>query len=65
MRHKIIAEIFYNPEEDVFGYTHPKMKDMEIDDMYRVQAEVMSLLGDVFDITGDKRNEESRTVVKS
>lgn len=64
MLHRTITEIFYDPEEDVFGYTHPKMKDMEIDDMYRVQAEVMSLLSDVFDITGDKRNEKSRTVIK-
>lgn len=65
MQRKTIAEVFCDPEEDVFGYTYPKIADMEIDDMYSVQSEVMSLLIDVFDIIGDKRNEKSRTVIKS
>lgn len=65
MQHKAITEIFYDPEDDVYGHDMLRLKDVELDDCYRIMGEIMDLLDEVYEAIGDKRNEASRTVIKS
>lgn len=54
MQHKV-TEIFYNTEEDWFGYTGVKLDDYPIDDLYRISAELICVLSDVYEEIGKRR----------
>lgn len=54
MQRKVI-EIFYDTEEDCFGYTDVKLDDYSIDDLYRISAELIGVLSDVYEEIGKRR----------
>jgi hypothetical protein len=54
--HKKVTEVFYDPEEDCFGYQVPDLKQYDIDDLYRISAELICLLSEVYEHIGERRN---------
>lgn len=50
-----VTEIFYDTEEDWFGYTGIDFSKYEIDDLYRISAELICALSDVYEAIGKKR----------
>lgn len=50
-----VTEIFYDTEEDWFGYTCMSLEQYEIDDLYRISAELIAVLSDVYEAIGKKR----------
>ena len=51
---KPVTTIFYNAEDDTYGYMCLDFSKYSLQDLYKIQAEVMSLLGDVFDAYGER-----------
>lgn len=54
MQHKV-TEVFYDTDEDSFGYCCIKTDDYAIDDLYRISAELICLLSDVYEAIGKRR----------
>lgn len=54
MQHKV-AEVFYDDDSDSFGYSLIKPNDYAIDDLYRISAELICLLSDVYEAIGKRR----------
>lgn len=54
MQHKV-TEVFYDTDEDSFGYYCMKTDDYAIDDLYRISAELICLLSDVYEAIGKRR----------
>ena len=57
---KPVTTIFYNPEDDTYGYTCIDFSKYSLQDLYKIQAEVMDLLGDVFDATWQKGDDNAK-----
>ena len=55
MMQRKVTEIFYDTEEDWFGYTGVKLDDYPIDDLYRISAELICVLSDVYEEIGKRR----------
>lgn len=55
MMQRKVTEIFYDTEEDWFGYTGVDFSKYEIDDLYRISAELIGVLSDVYEAIGRKR----------
>ena len=54
MQHKV-TEVFYDDDSDSFGYYLIKPNDYTIDDLYRISAELICLLSDVYEAIGKRR----------
>ena len=52
---KVVTEILYSPIDDTFGYRCIKTDDYAIDDLYRISAELICLLSDVYEAIGKRR----------
>ena len=55
MTQRKVTEIFYDTEEDWFGYTGVDFSKYAIDDLYRISAELICVLSDVYEAIGRKR----------
>jgi hypothetical protein len=54
---KPVTTIFYNPKDDTYGYMCIDFSKYSLQDLYKIQAEVMGLLGDVFDACAERRQQ--------
>ena len=52
---KVVTEILYDTVEDSFGYRCIKTDDYSIDDLYRITAELICLLSDIYEEIGKRR----------
>ena len=52
---KPVTTIFYHPEDDTYGYVCIDFSKYSLEDLYKIQDEVMGLLGDVFDACNERR----------
>lgn len=52
-----VTEVFYDEEYDCFGYNMLKLKDYEIDDLYRISTELVCMLSDLHEEIGKRRHE--------
>lgn len=55
MTQRKVTEVFYDDEYDSFGYCCLKLKDYEIDDLYRISAELVCILSDIHEEIGTRR----------
>lgn len=54
MQHKV-TEVFYDDDSDSFGSYLIKPDDYSIDDLYRITAELICLLSDIYEAIGKRR----------
>ena len=52
---KVVTEILYDTIEDSFGYRCIKTDDYSNDDLYRITAELICLLSDIYEEIGKRR----------
>lgn len=50
-----VTEVFYDDEYDCFGYNCIKLKNYEVDDLYRISAELVCILSDIHEEIGARR----------
>ena len=57
MQHKdrVVTEILYDAYDDSFGYRCVKTDDYSIADLYRITAELICLLSDIYEEIGKRR----------
>lgn len=55
LKDKVVTEILYDICDDNFGYRCIKTDDYSIDDLYRITAELICLLSDIYEAIGKRR----------
>ena len=52
---KVVTEILYDTDEDSFGYRCIETDNYSIDALYRITAELICLLSDIYEEIGKRR----------